>query len=116
MDKICRKRTLCILLVLLTTLLVGCDAGQSDPADETKQTVTVERGSLVTSITAVGGVFSQAQVVLALDAAGHIATVLASVKLWCHSLRADNSQAARTLSQDATDDTPSLARLKESIR
>jgi HlyD family secretion protein len=62
-------------LILAAGLAGGCSVGRQDPADVDLEVAAVERGSLVSSITAVGTVRAGAEVVLSFEAAGRVVTV-----------------------------------------
>jgi HlyD family secretion protein len=64
--------TLAIALLLLAGLTSGCGLGQQDQADVGLELATVERGSLMSSITAVGTVRAGAEVILSFEAPGRV--------------------------------------------
>jgi HlyD family secretion protein len=67
---------LAVLLVLLTGMLGACGPKNDSPEADTTETVTVGRGSLVTSVTAVGSVRPEAEVVLSFEISGRVTDVL----------------------------------------
>jgi HlyD family secretion protein len=70
-------RTLYILFLLLISALAGCASSAATEGDETAETVTVERGPLSTSITALGSIRPGAEVVLSFEGAGRVYEVFA---------------------------------------
>ena len=67
---------LAILVVLLTGMVGACTPKAAGPDEEATETVTVQRGSLVTSVTAVGSVRPGAEVVLSFEISGRVTDVL----------------------------------------
>jgi multidrug efflux pump subunit AcrA (membrane-fusion protein) len=70
--------TLAILLVVLACLGSACAPKAASPEEGDTETMTVGRGSLVTSITAVGSVRPRAEVVLSFEVSGRVTEVLVS--------------------------------------
>jgi HlyD family secretion protein len=66
---------LAIVLILLTSLAGGCGLGEQDPTDVELEVVTVQRGALTSSITAVGTVRAGSEVVLSFEAPGRVRMV-----------------------------------------
>jgi HlyD family secretion protein len=64
--------SLAIALLLVTILVAGCGLGEQDPADVELEVVPVERGSLTSSISAVGTVRAGAEIVLSFETAGRV--------------------------------------------
>jgi HlyD family secretion protein len=65
-----------LAIALLTGLLIGCGADGSSSMDEQVELVTVERGSLASSISAVGSVRARTEALLSFDTAGRVSQVL----------------------------------------
>jgi HlyD family secretion protein len=71
-----QSRTPYILFLLLLGVLAGCASSTATEGDEAAEIVTVERGPLSTSITALGSIRPGAEVVLSFEGAGRIHEVL----------------------------------------
>jgi HlyD family secretion protein len=67
---------LALLLVLLASITGGCASSAKNGDEETVEIVHVERGSLLTSITAVGSIRPGAEVVLSFEVSGRVTEVL----------------------------------------
>ena len=67
---------LALLLVLLVSITGGCASSAKNGDEETVEIVAVERGSLLTSITAVGSIRPGAEVVLSFEVSGRVTEVL----------------------------------------
>lgn len=65
-----------LVFVLLAGISGGCRSTESDEAGGETEIVIVERGSLVTSVTATGTVLPAAEVVLSFEVGGRVAQVL----------------------------------------
>jgi HlyD family secretion protein len=65
-----------LLYLLLAVLLVGCASGGASGDQESTEIVAVERGSLATSITALGNIRPGAEVVLSFEGSGKVQEVL----------------------------------------
>jgi HlyD family secretion protein len=66
---------LAIVLLLVVGLVSGCSLGEQDQASAELEVAAVERGSLMSSITAVGTVRAGAEVVLSFEAPGRVSMV-----------------------------------------
>jgi HlyD family secretion protein len=71
-----REMILALLLVLLVSITGGCASSAKNGDEETVEIVPVERGSLLTSITAVGSIRPGAEVVLSFEVSGRVTGVL----------------------------------------
>lgn len=69
------KWILAVILLLLGGLASGCGLGEQEQAGVELEVAAVDRGSLVSSITALGTVRTGAEVVLSFDAAGRVSLV-----------------------------------------
>ena len=67
--------SLALMLLLLISAVSGCDSGESGEAPSELEFVTVERGSLVSSVTAIGSVRAGSEVVLSFAATGRLSQV-----------------------------------------
>ncbi len=65
-----------IPLILLVSLLSGCAPQESDNDENEIEVITLQRGSLVTSITSTGSVSPAAEVVLSFEVTGRVEEVL----------------------------------------
>jgi multidrug efflux pump subunit AcrA (membrane-fusion protein) len=70
------RTLLAILLLLFTGILGACTPKAADPDQDATENVTVERGSLVTTVTAVGSVRPGAESVLSFEISGRVTDVL----------------------------------------
>lgn len=72
-----RREFVCsLIVVLLVAVLSGCGSAGDDEAENEMEVVTVERGSLVTSVTATGNVLPKAEVMLSFETGGQVSEVL----------------------------------------
>ena len=71
-----RRVGLVVLFVLLVMALGSCGMGQESQSPDEVEYVTAQRGSLVSSITAIGSVRARAEVVLSFEASGRVSEVL----------------------------------------
>ncbi|MFN2168330.1 MAG: biotin/lipoyl-binding protein, partial [Anaerolineae bacterium] len=71
-----RRMGFLILSVLLVMALGSCSMGEDSQSPEEMEYVTAQRGSLVSSITAIGSVRARAEVVLSFEASGRVSEVL----------------------------------------
>jgi HlyD family secretion protein len=76
MKKQCCVGTLVVVLALLLSGLVGCLPSGKAQDGKVDEIVTVERGSLVTSVTAVGRVLPISEVALSFEISGRVTEVL----------------------------------------
>lgn len=70
------KRIAPSVVLLLVILAAACSPGGADQDQEAVETVTVERGSIVTSITAVGSIQPGVEVGLSFELSGRVTEVL----------------------------------------
>ncbi|MBN1642749.1 MAG: HlyD family efflux transporter periplasmic adaptor subunit [Anaerolineae bacterium] len=73
-----RRAFLGLVLLLVALLALACRSGDAAQDEGVVETVTVERGSLVTSVTAVGSVRPGVEVALAPELSGRVVQVLVS--------------------------------------
>lgn len=64
-----------VILALLTIVLDGCASSEGDADEGEVELVTVERGSLVTSITATGSILPGAEATLSFQVSGEVSNV-----------------------------------------
>jgi HlyD family secretion protein len=104
------------VLVCLMIALGGCSFGGDEEVVEDVEYVTVDRGSLVSSISAVGSVRARKEVLLSFDTAGRVSEVLveagesveqgqvlARLTMADLELQVRNAQAAKAVSQAQLD-------------
>jgi HlyD family secretion protein len=74
-----RGRLIGLILVLLTVVLAACGGDVQDPAEGEPAALPVERGTLVSAVTAIGSVTPHQQVSHAFGVGGRVAEVLVAV-------------------------------------
>lgn len=68
--------TVTLALLLVAGLVSGCSLGEQDQAGTELEVAAVQRGSLTSSITAVGTVRAGTEVIMSFDAPGQVSTML----------------------------------------
>lgn len=103
-----RSWSIVLALGLLAAILVSCSSASGDADSTEPETITVGRGSLTSTVTAIGSVVPRAQVSHAFGVTGRVAEVLVQV--------GDRVQAGETLARLDTGELALQVQSAEAVR